>query len=201
MWPGFPRDGLAQHCHGDARAQRGGTEWNSWPPHSWIVRAVCGQGLKGTSESWLWLTQETSDIFTSVQTRREERPALVTRQLVLAVGPFRLHVPTFPSFLSPKNISHHVHLPLTFSVLLSGVVFPRPVLCGKGAPEPRTHGRTSCHVTARTHAHFDLFADTWHMNQTLQTCIVCSLHHAARSWEEPGSEEHMKQRMHVVKMI
>lgn len=92
------------------------------------------RGLKGTSESWLWLTQETSDIFTSVQTRREERPALVTRQLVLAVGPFRLHVPTFPSFLSPKNISHHVHLPLTFSVLLSGVVFPRPVLCGEGSP-------------------------------------------------------------------
>lgn len=115
------------------------------------VRAVCGQEAEGTSESQLWLTQEMSDIFASVQTRREEWPALVTRQLMLALGPFLLHAPTFPSFLGPENISHHVLLPLTFSLLLRRVVSPR--LCSLRGREPQSPEHMEGHPATLEHAH------------------------------------------------
>ena len=124
-------------------------------------------------------------------------------------GPMAIHThPLAPSLRSDipylvghKHISYDVHFPLSLSPLFRGAGSPLLFSVGKGASESWTFGRTSYHIRARTHTTFDPFSDTWHIDHPSQTCIVCGLHHEAWSCEETGSEEHMKQRMRIVKLI
>lgn len=106
-----------------------------------------------------------------------------------------------PYLLGHKEISYDVHFPLSLSPLFRGAVSPLLFSIGKGAPELWTFGRTSYHIRARTHTTFDPFSDTWRIDHPSQTCIVCGLHHEAWSCEETGSEEHMRQRMRIVRLI
>lgn len=107
----------------------------------------------------------------------------------------------FLIFWDRKHISHDVNFPLTLLPFLQWDGVPSPLLCGEGSPRALSFWKDIPPRWSRTHTTFDPFADTWHINHTLQTCIVCGLHHGAWFCEETGSEEHMKQRMCVVKLI
>ena len=126
---------------------------------------------------------------------------LVTWQLTLILWHLSSLRSDIPYLLGHKDILYDVHFPLSLSPLFRGAVSPLLFSIGKGAPKLWTFGRTSYHIRARTHTTFDPFSDIWRIDHPSQTCIVCGLHHEAWSCEETGSEEHMRQRMRIVKLI